>query len=77
MRKHTFWFPTWSDTNQAVQLQKMPRGLKFRNQKVEGSYYLCSETKGAASFFFAYAKHWFSHDAAQISCGLLFEASLA
>ena len=30
MRKSTFWFPTWSDTNQAVQLQKMARGLKFR-----------------------------------------------
>ena len=30
IRKPTFWFPTWSDTNQAVQLQKMARGLKFR-----------------------------------------------
>ena len=30
MRKQTFWFPTWCDTNQAVQLQKMARGLKFR-----------------------------------------------
>ena len=30
MRKPTFWFPTWSDTNQAVQLQKMARGLKFQ-----------------------------------------------
>ena len=30
MRKQTFWFSTWSDTNQAVQLQKMARGLKFR-----------------------------------------------
>ena len=30
MRKPTFWFPTRSDTNQAVQLQKMARGLKFR-----------------------------------------------
>ena len=28
MRKPTFWFPTWSDTNHAVQLQKMVRGLK-------------------------------------------------
>ena len=28
VRKLTFWFPTWSDTNQAVQLQKMARGLK-------------------------------------------------
>ena len=47
MRKPTFWFLTWSDTNQAVQLQKMARGLKFRIQKVEGLYYLCSENKGA------------------------------
>ena len=30
VRKPTFWFPTWSDTNQAVQLQKMARGLKIR-----------------------------------------------
>ena len=28
--KSRFWFPTWSNTNQAVQLQKMARGLKFR-----------------------------------------------
>ena len=33
---------------QAVQLQKMAtRGLKFRIQKAEGLYYLCSENKGA------------------------------
>ena len=30
MRKPTFWFPTLSDTNQAVQLQKMVRSLKFQ-----------------------------------------------
>ena len=30
MRKPTFWFPTWSDTNQAVQLQMMARRLKFQ-----------------------------------------------
>ena len=30
MRKPMFWFTTWSGTNQAVQLQKMARGLKFR-----------------------------------------------
>ena len=47
MRKPTFWFPTYFDTNQAVQLQKMARGLKFRIQKVEGLYYLCSENKDA------------------------------
>ena len=47
MRKPTFWFSTWSNTNLAVQLQKMARGLKFRIQKVEGLYYPCSENKGA------------------------------
>ena len=30
MRTTMFWFPTWSVTNQAVLLQKMARGLKFR-----------------------------------------------
>ena len=47
MKKPTFWFPTWSDTNQAVQLQKMARGLKFWVYEVEGLYYKCSENKGA------------------------------
>ena len=47
MRKPTFWFPTWSDTNQAVQLQRTARDLKFRIYIVEGLYYLCSENKGA------------------------------
>ena len=47
MRKPRFWFPTGSDTNQALQLQKMARGLKLRIYKVEGLYYLCSENKGA------------------------------
>ena len=30
MRKPAFWFPTLFDTNQAMQLQKMARVLKFR-----------------------------------------------
>ena len=47
MRKQTFWFPTRSDENQAVKLQKMARGLKFRIKKEEGLYYLCSKNKGA------------------------------
>ena len=47
MRKPTFWFLTWSDTNKAVQLQKMVRGLKFLIKKVEELYYPCSENKGA------------------------------
>ena len=40
-------FPSRSDTNRAVQPQKMDMGLKFRIQKVEELYYLCSENKGA------------------------------
>ena len=40
-------FLTRSHTNQAVQSQKMPRGLKFRIKVVEGLYYPCSENKGA------------------------------
>ena len=47
MRKPTFWFPTWSDTNRAVQPQKMARDLKFRIYVVEEVYYPCSENKGA------------------------------
>ena len=47
MKKTTFWFPTWSDTNQAVQSLKMARGLKFRIKTDDGLYYLCSENKGA------------------------------
>ena len=47
MKKLTFWFPTWSDTNQAAQRQKMARGLKFRIKKVEEKlYYPYSENKG-------------------------------
>ena len=46
MRKPTFWFPTLSDTNQAVQPQEMARSLKFCIREVEGLYYLCSENKG-------------------------------
>ena len=75
MRKPTFWFQTWSDTNQAVQLQKMARGLKFQTLKVEGLYYLCSENKGADQLrgyreadlrlCFRYIEdRWFSHDVA-------------
>ena len=51
MRKPTFLFPTWSDTNQAVHLQKMTRGLKSRIWEVEGLYYLRSENKGAGRLY--------------------------
>ena len=36
-----------SNTNRAVQLQKMARNLKFRIYTEEGSYYPWSENKGA------------------------------
>ena len=36
-----------SDTNQALQPQKMARGLRIWFKEVEGLYYLCSENKGA------------------------------
>ena len=77
MKKTTFWFPTWSDTNQVVQLQKMARGFKFRIYKEEGLFHLyVAKTKALISFavtaklicvfVFAYATCWFSHDAAHI-----------
>ena len=59
----------------------MARGLKFRIEKVNGLYYLCSENNfrrwsasrlprsWSASLFFAYAKRWFSHHAAYIWAG--------
>ena len=46
MRKPVFGFPTRSDTNRAVQSQKMDRGLKFRIKVVEELFYPCSENKG-------------------------------
>ena len=39
-------FPSRSDTNWAVQPQKMVRGLKFNIKEEEGLYYLCSKIKG-------------------------------
>ena len=76
MRKPTIWVPTRSDTNRAVQSQKMVRGWKFWILKVEELYYLCSENKGAGQLtaklicvlVFAYADCWFSHEAALFFC---------
>ena len=71
MIKPTILVPTRSDTNRAVQSQKMVRGLKFWIKKVEELFYPCSENKGADqlrsifAFIFAYADCWFSHAAAQ------------
>ena len=41
------WFSNRSDTNRAVQAQKMARTLKFRIQEEEELYYQSSENKGA------------------------------
>ena len=63
------WFPTRSDTNPAVQAQKMARDWKFWIYKVEELYYLCSENRGADQllcvFVFSYADYWFSRVGAQ------------
>ena len=40
-------FQTRSDSDHAVQPQKMARGLKFRIWEDEGLYYPCSKNKGA------------------------------
>ena len=45
---------TWSDTNRAVQPQKMARGLKFRIDVVEEVYYPCSENKGADQLIYVF-----------------------
>ena len=76
MRKQTFWFPTWSDTNQAVQPQKIARVLKFQIRKLRDCTTYVAKTKALISFavtaklicvfVFAYANCWFSHDAAQM-----------
>ena len=72
--KPTMWFPNGSNTNQAVQAQKMARSLKFWIYVEEELYYPRSENKGADQvtaklicvFVFAYADCWFSHGAAQM-----------
>ena len=46
MRKLMVWFPTRSDTNQAVHGQKIARDWKFWIWKVEELYYPCSENNG-------------------------------
>ena len=47
MRKPTMWILTRSDTNQAVHLLEMARGLKFCIKEVEVLCYPSSENKGA------------------------------
>ena len=65
-----------SDTNWAVQPQKMVRDLKFRIKEKEGLYYLFSENKGPDQLCsyptadlrlcFHICKSRFSHDAAHL-----------
>ena len=57
MRKTVSGLPTRSDTNRAIQSQKMVRGFKFQIKKVVGT--ICV-------FVFAYAKIRFSHDTAHM-----------
>ena len=69
--------PTRSDTNEDVQRPEIARGLKFRTLEVEGSYYPCSENKGADQLrsyreadlclCFRICKSQFSHDKAQMA----------
>ena len=76
VRKPVSGFPTMSDTNHAVQPQKMVRSLKFQIYKVEGLYYPCSKTKDADQLrgyreadlrlCFRICKIWFSHNKAHI-----------
>ena len=47
MRKPTIWVPTRSDTNRAVQSQKMDRGGKSCIWKVQEIYYPCGENTGS------------------------------
>ena len=77
MRKPTFWFSTWSDIKRALLPQKMARGLKIRIYEVEGLYYPSSGNKDAEHLrevdlrlCFPYAKSRFSHNEAQITCGV-------
>ena len=70
------WILTRSDTNQAVQLLEMARGLKFCNYDVEVLYYPSSKNKGPNQlpFYrkadlrlcFRIAKCWFSHAVAHL-----------
>ena len=41
------FFSTRSDTNRALQPQKIARGLKFQSYQVKGLYFLCSTIEGA------------------------------
>ena len=77
MRKPVFGLSDQVHTNQAVQPQKISRGLKFRINLEKGLYYPCSEKRALIScevtaqlicvFVFAYAKSRFSHNEAHLN----------
>ena len=77
MRKQTIWDPTRSDTNRAVQSQKMIKGWKFGFRTWRNCTICVAKTKALISFavtaklicafVFAYAYCWFSHAAAHLS----------
>ena len=65
------WFPNRSDTNRAVQAQKMARDWKFldnctiRVGKIKALISFAVTAKLICAFVFAYAADcWFSHEAA-------------
>ena len=81
MRNRSSGFLTWSNTNQAVQPQKMASGVKFGFRKKRDCTIYVGKTKALISFVvtaklitakliyvfvFAYPKSWFSHDAAHL-----------
>ena len=78
--------PTRSYTKQAVQPQKMARGLKLWMHDVEGLFYLCSKMKGTnqlrlttqliCAFVFTYAKNRFSCERLICLSSILVENSL-
>ena len=65
------WFPNRSDTNWAVQAQKMARRFKkkrdctFPVAKTKAPISFAVTAKLICVFVFAYADCWFSHETAQ------------
>ena len=79
MGKSTMWFPNRSDTDRAVQAQKMRRWLENENLDLEsrGIVTICVvktntlisfavNAKLICAFVFAYAKCLFSHESAHL-----------
>ena len=75
--KPTMWFPNRSNTNQAVQSQKIEAGtFGFRKRsnctmrvaKTKALISFAVTAKLICAFVFAYADCWFSHAAAHILC---------